>query len=373
MDIQSNRLVGQLSTLMELSALVNSTLSSAEIKRRSIEAAASLLDAERGSLLLLDEDTGELCFEVALGDAGEALKEVRLAPGEGIAGWCAQNDEPLVINDPRSDTRFFCGADDVSKYVTRSIVCVPVKAKGRIIGVLEALNRNHGEFGEEDVALLSALGNQVAVAIENATLYEQLRETFFETAAALADTVEKRDPYTGGHTKRVMLYTAHIAEEMGLPEDEIANLRLAAILHDIGKVGIPDEILLKNGDLTPEEGETMRRHATIAAEIMGHVKKLGPIMPGVRWHHERLDGSGYPDGLTAEELPLGARIVAVADAFDAMTTVRPYRDAMCVEEALDELKRCSGTQFDGDVVDAFARLMSASQNVGSGERGFTDN
>lgn len=363
MDNQSNRLVGQLSTLMELSALVNSTLSSAEIRKRSVEAAAALLNAERGSLLLLDEETGDLCFEVAMGDDGEILKEMRLRKGEGIAGWVAEHQESVIVDDAHNDPRFFARADDKSQYVTNNMVCVPVTNRGKLLGVLQALNKRQGTFSQDDADLLFALGNQVAVAIENASLYEQLRETFFQTAAALADTVEKRDPYTGGHTQRVMRYTARIAEQMGLPEDEIANLRLSAILHDIGKVGIPDQILLKPGGLTDEESQTMRQHSIIAAEIMSHVTKLAPVLPGVRWHHERLDGSGYPDGLTAADLPLGARIVAVADAFDAMVTARPYRDAMPVEDARAELIRCAGTQFDVRTVEALVHLIDTEDET----------
>lgn len=356
--------VKQLRALMDLSALVNSSLSSTEIRKRSVEAAAALLGAERGSLLLRDDETGELCFEVALGEGGDLLKEVRLACGEGIAGWVAEQGEGVIIHDVHNDARFYSSADGVSGFVTRDMVCVPVCSKGRVIGVLQAINKTEGAFDEDDMDLLAALGNQVAVAIENATLYEELKETFFETAAALAETIEKRDPYTGGHTRRVMDYSILIAEQLGLPSDDIEQIRLAAILHDIGKVAISDEILRKPGGLTDEEFDVMKSHAAVSGDILGLVRRLGPLIPAVRGHHERPDGSGYPDGLSASELPMSARIIAVADSYDAMVTDRPYRSGMPVDAAVSQLRQHAGTQFDSEVVDAFLRVLSAGGSVG---------
>lgn len=353
-----DEVVNQLRALMDLSALVNSSLSSSEIRERSVEAAAALLDAERGSLLLRDAETGELCFEVAMGEGGDRLKEVRLACGEGIAGWVAENGEGVIIQDVHNDSRFYTSADGVSGFTTRDMVCVPVCSRDRVIGVLQAMNRRHGEFGEQDMQLLSSLGNQVAVAIENANLYQELKETFFDTAAALAETIDKRDPYTGGHTRRVMEYSESIAQRMGLPADELDQLRLAAILHDIGKVAISDEILRKPGGLTDDEFAIMKSHAAVSAEILGHVRSLSPLIPPVRGHHERPDGRGYPDGLEGENLPLAAKIIAVADSFDAMTTDRPYRPGMPIDAAIDQLRQNAGGQFDEQVVEAFLQVLA---------------
>lgn len=349
--------VDQLRALMDLSAVVNSSMSGAEIQQRSIEAATALLNAERGSLLLRDERTGELCFEIALGEGAEKLKEVRLACGEGIAGWVAENAEGIIVHDVANDERFYTNADGVSGFKTRNMVCVPVLSKGTVIGVLQAINCKQGSFEDSDVELLSALANQVAVAIENAALYEDLKQTFFETAAALAETIDKRDPYTGGHTRRVMEYSKDIAMVMGLPQAEVDEIELAAILHDVGKVAISDEILRKPGGLTEEEYLAMRSHATVSGEIVGRVRRLVPLIPGVRGHHERPDGRGYPDGLVAEEIPLCARIIAVADSFDAMTSDRPYRLGMPFIDAATELRANSGTQFDANVVEVFLTLL----------------
>lgn len=343
---------------MELTAVINSSLDTREVRKRAIEAAQKLTDAEAGSLLLIDRNTGELFFEVALGDKGKKLKQIRLKKGEGIAGWVAEKGEPVIIHDVQSDPRFFRDADTKSKFVTRDMICVPVKTKDKIIGVLQTINKRSGSFNNEDMEILSALANQVAVAIENANLYEELRDTFHGTAEALAETIEKRDPYTGGHTKRVMNYSLAIGRMMKLSISEAENLKLSAILHDIGKIGVRDSVLLKEGRLDTAELEAMNMHPKYGSEILGHVKQLKDVIPGMRGHHEKYDGTGYPDGLKADEIPLTARIIAVADTFDAMTTDRPYRKALTAEAAFEELKKFAGRQFDPSVVEAFFTAWS---------------
>jgi putative nucleotidyltransferase with HDIG domain len=352
-----HRKIEQLTTLMELTSLVNSTLDSREIRRRAIEAATKLSDAETGSLLLIDTETGDLFFEVALGDKGDALKEIRLAKGQGIAGWVAESGEAVIINDVRSDPRFFSGADTKSSFETRNMICVPVKTKDKMLGVLQAINKKEGSFDDEDRDILIALANQVATAVENAGLYGELKETFYGTAQALAETIEKRDPYTGGHTNRVMDYSLQIGRAMGLPEKELEDLKLAAILHDIGKIGVRDSILLKNDRLDKDETMIMNKHTEYGSEILVHVKKLKHVIPGVRSHHEKFDGTGYPDNLKGEGIPFFARIIAVADTFDAMTTDRPYRKALSTRTAVEELIKFSGRQFDEEVVRNFVSYL----------------
>lgn len=348
----------QLNTLIELTALINSTLDTREVRKRAIEAATRLMGAEAGSLLLIDRDTGELFFEVALGDKGERLKEIRLRKGEGIAGWVAENGKPVIIHDVQSDPRFFRDADTKSEFVTKDMICVPVKTKDKILGVLQTINKRSDNFDNEDIEILSALANQVAVAIENANLYQELKDTFYGTAQALAETIEKRDPYTGGHTKRVLNYSLAIGRMMGLSRAELENLKLSAILHDIGKIGVRDNVLLKEGRLEPAELEAMNMHPKYGSEILNHVKQLKDVIPGMRSHHEKYDGTGYPDGLKDNEIPLPAKIIAVADTFDAMTTDRPYRKALSAESACEELRRCAGKQFDPPVVEAFLKAWS---------------
>src|SRR5512139_1459343 len=203
--------------LSKLGRILNSTLDHQEVRRRAMEAATQLMKAEVGSLLLIDEDKRQLYFEVALGDKEETVKKITLGMGEGIAGWVAKNQRPLIVNTPEKDPRFYKGVDERTEFKTRSIMCVPVKVKEKVIGVLEAINKKHGEmFDREDLSLFVSLADQVAIALDNARLYGELEEMFFQTAESLADAIEKRDPYTGGHTQRVTSYSLAIARYLQL-------------------------------------------------------------------------------------------------------------------------------------------------------------
>jgi putative nucleotidyltransferase with HDIG domain len=227
---------------------------------------------------------------------------------------------------------------------------------------LEAINKKgRSRFGKEDLSLLTSLADQVAIALDNSRLYQELEEMFFQTAESLADAIEKRDPYTGGHTQRVTLYSQVIARYLQLKPLERKWVKIASVLHDIGKIGVEDDILRKPERLSPEEFNMIKRHSDMGAEILEHIRQLREIVPGVKYHHEQVNGKGYPDGLRGEQIPLLAKIVAVADTYDAMTTDRPYRKAMEKETAIEELKRCSGTQFDKEVVEAFIQAYQKGE------------
>jgi HD-GYP domain-containing protein (c-di-GMP phosphodiesterase class II) len=205
------------------------------------------------------------------------------------------------------------------------------------------------------------LADQVAIALDNARLYQELEEMFFQTAESLADAIEKRDPYTGGHTKRVTLFSLATAKYLKLNPSERKWLKIASVLHDIGKIGIEDQILRKPELLNPEEFSAIKRHSDMGAEIIEHIRQLKDIIPGVKYHHEQINGKGYPEGLKGESIPILAKIVAVADTYDAMTTDRPYRKAMERETAIQELKRCAGVQFDSEVVKAFVQAYQKGE------------
>lgn len=352
----------RLSLLSHLGQILNSTLDHQEVRRRAMEAATQLMKAEVSSLLLIDEEKNQLYFEVALGEKEEAIKKITLNLGEGIAGWVAEKGQPLIVNAPDQDPRFFKGVDVQTEFKTRNLICVPVKVKERTIGVLEAINKTKGEdFDEEDLSLFISLSDQVAIALDNARLYQELEEMFFQTAESLADAIEKRDPYTGGHTQRVTQYSLTIAKHLHLKPAEMKWLKISAVLHDIGKIGIDDQILRKPDRLDPDEYNAIKRHADMGAEIIDHIKQLKNIIPGIKYHHEQLDGTGYPEGLKGEKIPIIAKIVAVADTYDAMTTDRPYRKGLSKEVAVKELRRCSGTQFDQGVVEAFLQAYEAGE------------
>lgn len=352
--------VKRLALLSQLSQILNSTLDTKEIRRRAMEAATQLMKAEVGSLLLVHEEKRYLYFEVALGEREEDIKTISLNFGEGIAGWVAQHGKPLIVNSPKKDRRFFKGVDEKTEFKTRNIICVPVRVKEKTVGVLEAINKKgKGRFNQEDLSLLTSLADQVAIALDNSRLYQELEEMFFQTAESLADAIEKRDSHTGGHTQRVTLYSQAIAKYLQLTPSERKWVKITSVLHDIGKIGIEDDILKKPKPLSPEEFHIIKRHSNMGAEIIEHIRQLKEIIPGVKYHHEQVDGKGYPDGLRGEDIPILAKIVAVSDTYDAMTTDRPYRKAMDKKMAIDELKRCSGTQLDKEVVEAF---IQAYQN-----------
>ncbi|MCS7215332.1 MAG: HD domain-containing protein [Thermodesulfovibrio sp.] len=350
-------LLEHLKQILEFSTLINSSLDIEEIKKRAAMAAVRLVNCEAGSLLLYDQEKEELYFDVALGEKADMVKQIRLKKGQGIAGWVAEKREAVIVNDVQKDPRFYKNVDQKSGFITKNMICLPVMIKDKMVGVIQAINKRDSVFNEYDLRLLRALASQIAVAIENARLYEELRETFYAIVFALADTIEKRDPYTGGHTRRVMEYSTEIAKEIGLNKNELENLRLAAILHDIGKIGIRDEILLKKDKLTNEEYTIIKNHAIYGSSILQHLKQLKDIIPGVRHHHENFNGTGYPDQLKGEEIPLIARIISVADNFDALTTDRPYRKALSTDEAVAQIEQKSGTQFDPKIVDAFKRVL----------------
>lgn len=250
----------RLQSLMQLTALINSSLDPAEVRRMAVEAVPRCVNADVASLLLIDEVTGELYFEVASGASGETLKSIRLRPGEGIAGWVARRGGAIIVDDVRNDRRFTSSVDNRTGYETRNMIVAPVATGEKLWGVLQVINKLEGRFTEDDLDLVRTLANQVAIAIENASIYQELRNTFLGVTTALAEALEKRDAYTAGHTRRVHDYSLLIARRLDLAEAELDNLRLAAILHDIGKIGVSDQVLRKPGRLDPLEFEEMCCH-----------------------------------------------------------------------------------------------------------------
>ncbi|HEX4744108.1 MAG TPA: diguanylate cyclase, partial [Candidatus Limnocylindria bacterium] len=246
-----------------------------------------------------------------------------------------------------------------------SAVHVPLKSAGRIVGVLSAQSYAAGAYDDEDVAVLQSLANLVASAFANAEHLARGRELYLASVKALAAAVDARDPYTRSHSARVAALSRIIAEEMALPPDEIRRVQLGALLHDIGKIGIPDAILNKPAPLTEEEWVIMRTHSVLGASIIAAVEPLRDLVPIVRCHHERHDGSGYPDRLRGSEIPLASAIVAAADAYEVIVSKRSYKAAQTVEFAVSELIACRGTQFHPDVVDAFLRVIERDRTHGA--------
>lgn len=271
----------------------------------------------------------------------------------------------------------------------KASLCVPCYFKRDLLGILILGEKESGEsFTRQETGFFVTLANNAAMAIANAQLIENLHSKveeikdlylrehriFIHTSIALAAAIDARDPYTHGHTERVTNYCLSVARELeGLPEiNNYRNfketLQISALLHDIGKIGIPDHILNKHSRLTPEEYEEIKKHSVIGATILNPIKELGDVAKEIRAHQECYDGSGYPDGLKGNAISLVARIIAVSDAFDAMTTNRAYRKAKSAEEAVQELKRCSGSQFDPVIVSAFLLAYEKGNILTNGNR-----
>ncbi len=355
--INLEKRVKELNILQEIGIQINSILRLKDLLNLIMALSKETLEAEASSLMLLDEKNNELTFEVALGEKEDIIKKFRIPLGEGIAGWVAMTGESLIVNDVEKDLRFAKKYDSVTSFKTKSILCVPLKTKEKTIGVIEVINKTGNDyFDENDLNLLQAIANEAAIAIENAQLYQDLKDLFFDTVKSLASAIDAKDPYTHGHSRRVAQYSEMIAKEMGYDGKFIEKVRLSALLHDIGKIGIDESILRKKEKLTEEEKKEIEKHPLVGRKILEPLSSLGDIIPGVEEHHEKFDGVGYPNKLYGEKISILGRIIAVADALDAMTSDRPYRKGLSMEFAIKEIENQKGKQFDPTVVSALLSL-----------------
>ncbi len=340
-----------------------------DVLRLIVQIAKRETGADVASLMLLDEKTGELNIGASIGLPQEIIEGTKKKIGERIAGWVAEIKEPLFLSEDLYIDPWIKKA--MVKTEVSSAICNPILRKDKVIGILN-LSKMRGKvaFTQSDLELITVLCGQAAVIIDNKSLFEEvkrktreLEEAHFDSIKALAEALETKDVYTMGHSDRTVNYALAVAERLGLSEKEKEVLKYAAIFHDIGKIGVKEDILNKPGKLTEDEYAEMKKHPEMGAEIIKHIKFLAPVVPFIYYHHERYDGTGYPTGLKGEAIPIGARIVSVLDAYDAMTTDRPYRLTPGKEKAIAELKRCSGIQFDPKVVDAFLDVLREEEKL----------
>ena len=343
-----------LGLLCEVGKKVGSVSKLSRLVKQVTRITQHTLNATASSVLLFDNEGQELHFEIAEGKSEVKLKQLKLSTKSSIAGWVARHKKPLIINDVMRDQRFDKSIDERTGFNTKSVICAPLMVHRKIIGVIEVLNKADGsDFNEQDLETLTSVASTAAMAIENTRLHQSVLDAYKSTIVALAAAIDAKDHYTRGHSQRVMEYTLMGATFLSLSKEELEILEYASILHDIGKIGITDNILRKPAGLTEEEWEIMRQHPRIGAEILEGIPFLGKAREIILRHHERYDGRGYPDGLKQEDIPIGARLLAIADAFDTMTTDRAYRARLGVDAAMRELYTCSGTQFCPVAVDAF--------------------
>ncbi len=359
-DLAAHRQLAEYEKMLEIGTKLAGTLQLTRVLELALVEAEQVCQAETSSIWELDEDSQELYFRVVRGRAAGEIRHVRVPLGEGIVGSVAQSGRAEVVNDVASEPRW--RGDFGGSFRTRAILAVPLLAQGKVIGVVQLLNPVGRErFDDEDLRRMVLFAGLLANPLENARLHWAQRQQFLDTVTILAEFVEKRDPYTGGHFRRVASYSVLLGAAMGLDRDELEELKYAATLHDIGKIAVPDAILGKPAPLDAGEAEVMKKHPAVGSEIVYRLRNLRHVLPGVRSHHERLDGKGYPDGLVDEQIPLVARIIAVADTFDAMTTSRPYRAGLAHERAAAEIVSKSGTQFCPTVVAAFRQLFDRGE------------
>jgi putative nucleotidyltransferase with HDIG domain len=365
---ESQRRIAELGTLTGVGMAISSKLELNELLDTIMYLATSVMRVEASSLLLLTDDEKQLEFAVALGDRGPDLKGSRVAVGQGIAGWVAKHGTPLIVNDVTKDPRWDDRIARELRFETLSILCVPMKAGDELVGVIEVLNPiDKKPFDEGDVDLLATLANQAAIAIQNSRLVSQQRELFYSTVDALAALIDADHPLTHGHSRKVAKYCDMIAEKIGMSPERRETLQLAALLHDIGKLAVDKTLLDRPGDLTDPELEAVRAHPRIGANVLRHIEhpQMREVVLGIEHHHERFDGAGFPGHRRAGDIPDIARIICVADAFDAMTSGRPYRLAQSEETAFRELVKCADTQFDRRIVEAFAAAKGYDLDGGS--------
>ena len=256
-------------------------------------------------------------------------------------------------------TTIVANGDDVtSDCLGPASIIEPIVSDGNVIGVLVAAHKqgDDGAASSVDIKLLSATAAQLAIFLENALLYEDLNATFLGTLEALTASIDAKDRYTCGHSKRVALLTSQLACAAGLDEDQVDRFRIAGLVHDIGKIGVPEYVLLKKGDLSDDEFQAIRRHPEIGARILRDIPQMEDVIGGVLHHHERFDGDGYPQAIAGDNIPLVARMIALADTFDAMSSSRTYRSAMTRKIVIEEMKRSVGTQFDPTLSALFFEL-----------------
>ncbi len=340
----------ELAAIYRLSETIGSERHTGRLSEQTAEQIRRTLRVETVCVLLRDEHTGELITTACAGGAPGG-ERVRVKADDGPLWQVMKTGKPLHISGDGLLRKLSDG--------TRTGLAVPVRTKGKTFGVIYVCGKKNGlAFSAREGAMLRGIANQAAVALDNAALHHDFENLLVGIAWSFAAVLDAKSPWTAGHSKRVTQYAVAIAEELNQGEEFVHTVQTCGLLHDIGKIGIPEALLDKRDRITREERRTICGHATQGAVILQHIDTFQPVIPGVRHHHERWDGGGFPDGLVGDEIPLLARVLAVADAFDAITSDRPYHRRRGRIEAFEEIKRCSGSHFDPLIVEAFVDACS---------------
>lgn len=355
------RIQQDLATIYRVGNLISGEPDIEKLYDRILDAVFLVVNAHRGFLILRDSRTDTMKSVAERETDALASTETRPTFSSTIVNECFQDGTSIVRANAMTDAQYGT-AESVIFQDIHSVVCVPIETTEGIIGVIYADMIGESEaFAKHDLELLAAVATQAGVAIQRVQLADRLRQLLSGTVRALVATIEAKDEYTRGHSERVTVYACQVGRAMGLDESEIRTLELAGFLHDVGKIGVPERILRKPGILTAEEYKVVQQHPTLGEAIVRNIEGAEGIARSVRHHHERWDGKGYPDGLAESNIPLLARILAIADTFDAMSSPRSYRDAINSKAVLDEIRRTSGKQFDPTVAEAFLKEVESGR------------
>jgi len=368
---QTEEELGQLTLFCKIASTIASTLEIEKVLGLITRSVCQLINTQACTLRLINEEGNELTLVSSHGLSLEYQKKGPVMIGEGIAGCVLKTGKPEavldVLKDPRYKTKNFA-----KKASLRSLLCVPLVTKERTTGVISTYTTRRHSFSEKEQKILSLFASEAAIAIENARLMNKIKEAYLNTLRSLGAIVDAFDWHTERHSENVRNYSIAIGREMGLEPDDLKAIEYAAYIHDIGKVGIDLNIIRKPDKLNEEEWRQIIKHPLLGANIAERMEVLDNLVPLVLHHHERFDGKGYPDGLKSEGIPIGARILAVADSYEAMTADRPYRKALSKESAVLEIKKNSGIQFDPKVVGAFLKTVKNFSKRGSEGQEITD-
>lgn len=322
-----------------------------------METVTDAMNAKEGVLILIDKGQESFTIKTVYGHDYQIDQSRIPLDDQSVLNLIIKTKSPVIVN-----AREVCQVEEkMQDLIKPPLICAPLILREKVVGIIIISGSVTGHnFKEEDKGLLQNLASQTAIAIQNAELNRNMEKTYFETISALALAVDAKDKYSRGHLDRVAGYCMMIADKLGLDQEDARTLRDAARLHDIGKIGVPDSLLTKEGTLTADETEMMRRHPEIGESIIKPISSLAHLCDLIRHHHEKLDGTGYPDGLNADEISPLVRILAIADIFDALTTSRPYRSKMSHDKACSVLREMK-TEIDQDIVEVFIEALETRQ------------
>jgi HD-GYP domain-containing protein (c-di-GMP phosphodiesterase class II) len=349
--------VERLSTIYKIGLAINSTMDIDRLFNLIVRTSTTTLKANFGYIILYDAKNNCLNVTNLIG-SGKLLAPKTAIPmkDSSVSTWVIRNRKPLLIADINETPQFDRFSD--LGYERKSLICAPLMVKDEIIGTISLVNKSDdSRFNSDEMEMLSTIAAQAAISIKNATLYDEQQQTYLNTIQALVSAIETSDSYTKGHSERVTRYSLEIGRRLSLSADRMQVLERAAILHDIGKIGINLSLLHKEGKLTPQDIRELQQHPSIGMHILEPIEFLHDVRVCIGQHHERFDGRGYPNRLKTDEQLLEARILTVADAFDAMTSDRPYRKALSQDIAIAELRGNAGRQFDPEIVGIFSQAV----------------